>query len=218
MLFGVLVFGRGSVRWLAAAAVLLLAGPRIVLLLPVWGLGVALYHAGKRRRVLAGAAAAPLFVVFLVAFAAALLGFNPAAPLSQAIAARLDAGYWHAGPLRLFIGDDAHAPSDLMLRLLFTGTVACSRPLFAPLARSRVADAVRLASSYTFSLYLYHAPLLVFVHPLLLRQLPATWVPAAEIVLILAGAVLLGRLTEQRKAPYTRLFGTLLARRVARAD
>jgi peptidoglycan/LPS O-acetylase OafA/YrhL len=216
VLFGVLCFLRGWRRWLAVGAVCLLVGPRILLLLPIWGLGVGLYHVMRRHRGPVGPGETALFLVSAAVFLVALFGPNPAAPLSAALSDQLHDGYWQLGGVRLFIGGDAQFPSDYLLGLLFAGTVYFSRAVFHPgVAASRWALPVRVASSYTFSLYLFHAPLLIFLNPVLRRWLPADWVPAVTIALIVAAVALLGRVTEHRKAPYMRFFGTLCSPRTA---
>jgi peptidoglycan/LPS O-acetylase OafA/YrhL len=51
VLFGVIIFAPGKWRYIAVSVVALIAGPRILLLLPIWLLGVAVYQLGRRRLV-----------------------------------------------------------------------------------------------------------------------------------------------------------------------
>ena len=48
-IFGAWVFGRGKWRWLLAGGAALVAGPVILLYLPIWLMGVLAYHLGQRR-------------------------------------------------------------------------------------------------------------------------------------------------------------------------
>src|SRR5258708_29605931 len=49
--FGVIIFAPGKWRYIAVSVVALIAGPRILLLLLIWLLGVAVYQLGRRRLV-----------------------------------------------------------------------------------------------------------------------------------------------------------------------
>jgi peptidoglycan/LPS O-acetylase OafA/YrhL len=60
--FGVVIFASGKWRYIAVSVVALIAGPRILLLLPIWLLGVAVYQLG-RRRLVGGAVAWACFVL-----------------------------------------------------------------------------------------------------------------------------------------------------------
>lgn len=211
VLFGVCWFGRSRARSVAATLIVLMVGPRILLLLPVWVLGVALYFAMKSRTVEATPRGRALFIGAVVLFLLVLFVANPADALSVRVEHSLRDGYWQAGPWPAYIGGDSRFPSDYLLGLLFAATVWLSGNAFGTDVPTQVLGrTIRWCSSYTFSLYLYHAPLLVFFHLGLVAMLPGASLPWMLIALILLSVWALGRVTEHRKAPYTAMFRHLL--------
>jgi len=212
VLFGIVWFCSGWRRLIAAAMVVLLVGPRILLLMPIWLLGAGLYLALRRR----GAEAAPrdreVFFVVVSLFVFVLLVYNPASIVTNHVEQSLHNGYWHVGSWRVFIGGDAHFAADYLLGLLFAVTVWFSGGVFDHKAVERLhGRVIRWCSSYTFSLYLYHAPLMVFFHSLLMVALPDESPVLVLLVLIMLGVWALGSVTEHRKEPYTALFRRLLS-------
>ena len=214
LLFGVAKFGHGRWRWLVIAAILLAVGPRILLLMPIWGLGVWLYGAMKARPKSLSTPSRLPFWLSTAAFLFALFVHNPADAVAALVEQSLRDGYWHIGALRMFIGGDWRFPSDYLLSALFAASVWHGTKAFSPGAASRwLGRSIRSASSYTFSLYLFHAPLLVFLYQWLRNGTPPPppqWMPWALLLLILLCVWLLGRFTEHRKRPYTLLFSKLL--------
>lgn len=214
VLFGVVWFCQGHVRWLIAALMMLMVGPRILLLMPIWALGVALYFAMKARLPAANTFNKLLFWGVFVAFLLVLLVHNPADIWSMRINQSLLAGYWHVGRWKIFVGGDGQFPSDFLLGVMFSATVWLSAAAFKDSAPQQwPGRAIRWCASYTFSLYLYHAPLLIFLHFALKGAVSADVRPWLLIGLILLAVWVLGSLTEHRKGPYTLLFRRLLTRR-----
>jgi peptidoglycan/LPS O-acetylase OafA/YrhL len=211
VLFGVVFFSRGFLRCAGGAILLLVMGPRIVLLLPLWLLGVGLYFVIKGGFSVRHRLAPAAFVTSVALLAWVVDRGTPVDRLTRWIEASLRDGYLVVGGQRIFIGGDANFLSDWVLGLVFGLTVLLSSGLRgAALSTSWWAAAVRTASSYTFSTYLYHAPVLFFVHPLLVLVLPGALVPAVCLAVIAAVVVGLGRVTEHRKEPYVVGFRRLL--------
>lgn len=217
VLFGVVTYMRGWGRILVASAVVIMVGPRILLLMPVWILGVGTYHAMKSHRVGHPMAERLLFWLFTACLFLAMIKGTPVDLVSSRLRESLSDGYIQMGPVSLFIGTDVRFLSDWLLGLLFAACVYLSRRDLSagreggPFDRAWRA-VVKSASSYTFSLYLYHAPVLVFAHALLAPALPPPVVPWSILVIIMLSTVLLGRVTEHRKQPWARAFGALLGR------
>ncbi|MBL8362823.1 MAG: acyltransferase [Rubrivivax sp.] len=217
--FGAFMFLRGRSRWLLLAAVLLVCGPRILLLAPPWVLGVLVYRQMQGDRGAAAPSSHRQFCLWSALFLLALFGYNPADLVSQAVAGSLDDGYWRVLGLPLFIGGDWRFPSDWLLALLFAMSLRHAAGVFPRgVTSGGIGRGIREASAYTFSLYLYHAPLLVFMHPALRAQLPPAWLPWVTTGVLVALVVALGHVTERRKEPWVRLFARLLGARGSRAQ
>jgi peptidoglycan/LPS O-acetylase OafA/YrhL len=211
VLFGVGLFMRGWPRGLTLAAICMAVGPRILLLLPTWLIGYGLYHAMKGGWRLSNRLEGALFWCCAAACAATLSGLNPADPLSDWVGRQLESGAVYIGSQSIHIGGEANFPSSYILACTFAGSVLFSRAAFSrAFTDGPLAAGIRVCSSYTFSLYLYHAPLLVFLHPPLAAALVGAWVPWTAAVAIVAAVVLLGNFTEHRKRPYAKLFRGLL--------
>lgn len=210
--FGVFMFMRGWARWAMLAAVMLVCGPRILLLAPPWILGVLVY-----RQMRAGSDARRTsrpFLIWTTMFLIALFGYNPADLVSQVIGSSLEEGYWRVLGLGVFIGGDWRFPSDWLLGLLFALSLRYAAGVFPPdAAAGGLGRSIKEASAYTFSLYLYHAPLLIFLHPALRALLPSPLLPWVTTGLLVALIVALGHVTERRKDPWVRLFTRLLGAR-----
>jgi len=213
VMFGLWCFASPRWRLPAIASVALLVGPRILLLAPLWLLGVWLYHilAGGVRRPLPGAEW--LFLVSSVALLFAIFGTNPARGVAEAIRASLVDGRLSIFGFGIFVGGDWMFPLDYVVGGLFAATL-----FFAAKCRltfdenSFGARAIRLLASYTFSLYLFHAPLLVFFHTAFGPFANPFFGAIVQLGLIGFVVFVLGRLTEQRKRPYALFFDRLLSR------
>ncbi len=148
VIFGAFVFAPGRLRLPLVAFGALMAGPRIMLLFPLWLLEVAAYH--MRKPIVALLGGRTIFLVSLAWFLAQLFGeFNPLDDAARAVGAGLDEGYWMITPsLRVFIGGDYHFLADYALGLAFATTVAtCGSALIVPAGPRRFEKALRFSSS-----------------------------------------------------------------------
>lgn len=146
VLFGAFHYLRGRRRWLAAAAVLALVGPRLWLLLPVWLSGVALYHWHERLALGRGAARAG-WVLSLVLIG--LWGWLDPEPYLRGVAN----GLWPFPGIRMGSADRVLA--DYAVALLVLANFACARRAgFDGLLRMK--RPIRFLSAHTFTLYLSH--------------------------------------------------------------
>jgi peptidoglycan/LPS O-acetylase OafA/YrhL len=146
VLFGVFHFTRGRRRWLAAAAVLAVVGPRLWLLLPVWLSGVALYRLqGRLAFGPALARAGWLLSVVLIG----LWGWFDPEPYLRGVAN----GLWPFPGIRMGSADRVLADYAVMLLVLLN--FACARQArFDVLLR--LARPIRFVAGHTFTLYLSH--------------------------------------------------------------
>lgn len=142
--------GRTRTVWLALLA--LAAGPNILLLLPVWLVGVALVRMPAATRIGPGAARVLVALAVAALFVAPHLAM-PGFGLLRRLAP-WDTGY------------SLYALTDFLLALALAGGFAGLRRLgengFA--VPARIEPAIRWGANMSFSLYLLHWPLLKLVH------------------------------------------------------
>ena len=182
-LFGCAVYLRGIARVAALTLVVLLAGPKVLLLLPCWLLGAIAYQWRDRFSlgkigaivaglVLPGLAFGALTFLQLGAKVDALFGASPALAFSQHFA------------------KDYITASIIALHLYAMRSLVFVWP--ACLGRTVVAFA-----GFTFTLYLVHYPILLAVqHSQLRYSLPGL---ALSLVLVATAVYVVGTLTELRR-------------------
>lgn len=211
IIFGLYLFAPMGqwARLLLAGLAALIAGPKIVLYLPLWLLGVACYQYLKKSasntdepRALAVYASGLAFLATPVAY---LLVRRFIAPQTQAMFLPvglntdtvITVGYFHL--IGLLFGINLLSFNVLAKRYRLIGSVAqrCKRP-------------IQWLAGATFTLYLVHQPLLLTM--LAINPVPqggALWAYsslAATVVIIFA----LAQVTERQKTTWKRLFQILL--------
>lgn len=169
LLFGAAFFLTGVKRTLAIGALAVVIGPKVLLLLPVWLLGVALWQrigkavpAQHSPAALAFGVTAPL--VLYVAFLATGVPHFLWQSTVRVIGAE-------PGVLRATLGFSDEFAWNLVIGLLFAAHLAtvsswtATRPAERP-AR-RFAELVRWLAGASFSLYLVHYPVMQFLNAVL---------------------------------------------------
>ncbi|HKT40810.1 MAG TPA: acyltransferase [Rhodanobacteraceae bacterium] len=190
VIFGSLFYFRGRKRWIFAVIALAIVGPRQWLLFPIWLSGCALYHVHERHELGRGLARS----IFLGSIAIyLLLKFTHT---FDAINATVNVwfGNWPVDKLRysqFFAGD--YLIATLVLMNIYSARY-CE---FAIL--SRCSRWVTLAASFTFSLYLFHMPLMKFYSTLMHVNPHSRLMYALLLGLTVTSVVLLGTVTEWRK-------------------
>ena len=207
LLFGVFVFVRGRWRWPLLLLVLAAMGPAVLMLLPLWCLGVWLSTRLPSWRRPAAAALA-LLALCALAYAAFVLSGVRSALDEASRAAYAAIERW--APFPFSAGSAVHVLSDYVVALLFAlfllGCAQLGGRFPAPLAR-----AVRWLADRSFSFYLIHFSLLVLAGALGLRQ-PGWAAYAALLAAVLVVSWALGQVGEQRRGLYRALLAWLLAR------
>lgn len=202
VVFGVVVYAPPAWRWPVTVGVLLIAGPKIIILFPLWLLGVVTYHCCRRG--LVGARLAwPLCLVPL-----ALL------PLLLWPHAR---NHWPHGALDGIWNFAVEGRRDYALGVVLALHLVGLHALHGriPAVSERVAAVVRRVAGSTFTLYLLHYPL---IHCLVaVMPWPNTaWLTRAMVFL---GAPLIllavAQVTERRRDLWRRGFDAAWPRRVA---
>jgi peptidoglycan/LPS O-acetylase OafA/YrhL len=190
--FGLAVFVPRPWHLLAAIAAMLIAGPGIAVLMPVWLMGVLIYHVCRRVAVGPGSGA----VLVLASLAGAVLYVRHAGrgfEIYDAFALN-----------RARLIDYAH---DYGVGLLFAVHVVGIRAMSPWLARGLVPieRPVRWLAGATFTLYLLHQPVM---HALVaVMPTPASSVPTRIAVFVGTPLILLciASVTERRKEWWRRM-------------
>ncbi|MEZ5999204.1 acyltransferase family protein [Hyphomonas sp.] len=209
--FGIAVFARGRMRALLLAAVAIAAGPRILLLAPAWLLGVGLFlhlqNGGAKRisRLMALIfTAAPLCLYILM--------------MAAQIPARLTFIMVHLG-----VPIDALGFSDrfiwenllgLLIAIHFLGIYCLSGE--ARWIPARIGNAVRWCAGATFSIYLFHFPILSFLHALPGYDPGNTLHVQMLFAATLLACFALAEISERRLDVWKRMVNAILQRFTAR--
>lgn len=157
VLFGIAFYeGRKWPRIAGLILFSLLIGPKILLLLPLWLLGVAAWHLYKKVTLapLEGAVLSAIATLIYVAFVASDAR-NALDRGTERLLLSLPASVY---------GMSIHFLSATVSGVLFAGIILGFKGLeglFAPVLL-RLAPWIRLLASCTFSMYLYHYPLIYF--------------------------------------------------------
>ena len=196
--FGLLTFLPRRKAWAAVALLAVLLGPKVVLLAPVWGLGVLLYRWKRLAEIseTTGWVLVAGSVVGISLYLAFDIEHRAAAPL-QALLGK--AWFEQLAFSRWFIGDYLLAP---MVMLHFAGVRRIAGRLAG--AAAWVEKPVRLLAAYTFTLYLLHQPLFLFWGSALNgdNRGYGNWVLVT--LLVAASIALVGTVTENRRRGLTR--------------
>lgn len=193
-IFGSWIFLRGRVRTIAVIALCLLAGPKVMALMPCWLLGVVLYYQ-RKHLIVRSSLAYCLFGLSLVLYGGAY-GVELTRISRSWLSWVTEGESYHLGPSTSVIGDLLLAP---IVAMNFVAA-ANIRALGAVLLRRK--RPIANAASYTLSIYLYHMPLFVIVY----GTLGLGRSDGADALMTLAGVglliVALGRLTEHRRTAW----------------
>ncbi len=191
--FAMVVFLPPRMGLLAATVMMLIIGPKLILLAPVWWMGVLLYR--WRLPLQLSVTTSWAFVVISVAGIVAFHRFG----ISHM------AGEWLKG----VIGGDLHRsltfskdfPADYLLGALVFLNFAGMRNVAAAGGGALISieRPVRFLASYTFTLYLLHQPLFLF-WAAVVRGNPATpWYWAGVTALTALSVGVVGSFTENRR-------------------
>jgi peptidoglycan/LPS O-acetylase OafA/YrhL len=197
VLFGIWVYGRHhrAGRWLLAV-MLVVAGPKILLLLPVWIMGAAAFYLGPRLRLSPGPAAVGLLI-------------------TGCLLILLFAKGWR-GPFEIFKKPYFGAGwflSDWCSGMLFAAGIyffdqAFVNRNFPP----HLARFAKWGADMSFSVYLYHFPLLIFAAALVPYNHDSAIQALSVAAGVLAVTLLLSRVTEARRPVLHRWMERMWAR------
>lgn len=196
VLFGVACYVRNPWRLPALGLVLAVMGVKLWLLLPVWLAGVALYH-WQARHTLAQGLARVGWIASVV-----LVVVYEASGIEETLRAAGRASWLGQ---HVVLGNADRFLADYVFGLIVCLNFACARHAgFGALLR--MAAPVRRLASYTLTLYLSHA-LVMIAWPALYPHNPRSLPDLAALGLAVGVAtIVLGLVTEQRKDAWRRLF------------
>jgi peptidoglycan/LPS O-acetylase OafA/YrhL len=193
LLFSIWCFAPAHRRalWLGLAA--LVIGPKILLLSPIWWLGVVLYRwqSGYRISATTGWLLWLGSVVGIVAY--------QWWDLNKIISTQTE--QWLGAWLYKELHFSKHFLGDYLLTLIISANFLGFRRIADHFSEwfKWTGSAIRHASSYTFSIYLFHIPILFFWHVAIPGDRQHVWYYLTVVTLTLMTTILLSTLTEQQK-------------------
>lgn len=160
VLFGILAYGKSNFRWIVAAAISCVIGPKILALLPIWLMGAGLYHLLKRMPVsskmalVAAAAAVAMIIIYELAQTGAL------SPLISKLARSQQFTPFDFSKVRL-----SSIAQDYFIAIAFSLSVIAYHGLSRHVSGTMLAmeKPIRFLAGGTFTLYLMHLPVLLCI-------------------------------------------------------
>jgi peptidoglycan/LPS O-acetylase OafA/YrhL len=184
--FGAYLFVPRRWRWLAAAGVLAIIGPKVAVMFPLWLMGVASYKFCRVQRVpkLTGW----LFFVasFLLLVAYQLIPHSPLQPFM---------------PFSLTLTRLLSTAQDYFLAVVFSMNIAgfvIISDIFAPWLE-RHAKTIRWFAGGTFAIYLAHLPIMHFLAALSPWPKASPWTLALLLTTTPAACMAFAEISERRK-------------------
>ena len=193
-LFAVATFTSGWRRGLWVFLVASIAGPKILLLLPVWLLGIYVYKFGKRQSLSPGLSWV-LFIGALIVYLVCLrVGLRQMfLDWTHEVLGRAFADEWLVYSKEFLYSYLVGA----LTAINFIGFFGIARQVAPYLARGQLA--IRFFAAYTFSLYLFHLPLLQFYAAIVPGELGSRLLQVTVMMTSLACVLALGAITELQK-------------------
>lgn len=189
LLFGVLMFTRGAIKWIFLFLIAALIGPKILLLFPVWLMGVLLY----KIKPLVTINTVVAWLIFISAPACYL--FLHYSGLEKSFAQYLTTLFsldsYNLEYSKNFLLDYIWGALIVLVFISFFSIQASFSKIFIKYEKP-----IRACAKYTFSIYVFHFPLLYFF-AIFLKHDPNS-IPQGILLMCLSlgGSVALGMLFE----------------------
>ncbi len=204
--FGAIIFTQGFKRILLAVGVLAIMGPSIILYLPIWLLGVAAYHMQKRfpapARLGAGIGLASLLAsgIFCLRFVQDSLNDTVTTWVGTHFMGLLN-------ETALKFGSDYLLGIGMALCIYSLPSFIEKRKLYPTWSEKPI----RFAAAYTFSLYLFHMPILFLVSALVPAEKSLSLSLLGCMVITPLLILILGYFTEQKKELFRKTIRKLIS-------
>ena len=187
VLFAIWVFVKRH-RWLWLCAAMLLAGPKILMLMPIWLMGVALYY----RTPTFGRGTALLIFITTVTLATAMCSLD--------VSEQWRAWIYEVMPPFWRAHYSSQVLYDTVLGVVVTSNFAAVASLSASLEKLRAIERpIRYLATFTLSLYVFHLPLT----ELLLKVINVNK-PLSFYGVLAMSVFMLAQLTERRTSWFRR--------------
>ena len=181
------------VKWLVIISLALVVGYKVLLLMPIWMMGVALYRYGDRINISRTIARVGFFLA-LAAFVG-LATYMPDLPVHHGFEP-----FYYSGA---FI-------TDFMTGTVLSAGIWLFDRGFGEMAVNEPFErGIRWIADHTFSLYLYHFPLIVFVTGVVKFDRTQAWQTIAVVGSVLGVILLLSTLTESKRRLWHQGFSRL---------
>ncbi len=204
VLFALVFYLKKPIKWILVILVCLFIGPKILILMPVWLMGVVVYKIVSLNKLSESLG----WVLFLVSIICYLeyrmnsIGQNYVLEYTKyVLGANL---YSNLRLAKLFLSDYI---IGILISLNFIGFYFISNRFEKILLFCK--KPIQYMASYTFVLYLLHFPLLYFFAALTYDSETAKTQPIIVVVGTLLTIWLLGRVTEKQKNNYKHIFSLL---------
>lgn len=206
VLFSVYAVGNFRRRAFIGALVCLIVGPKILLLAPIWILGVILYRYQPAYRI-------SEMVGWLAVFSSILLfGIFDRSSVADDVASYLT-GFLGVEWMRQLTFSKWFLTDYLFASIVFLNFVGVRRVGFRLSSPVRLLEPlVRFLASYTFSIYMFHAPLLYFFAAALSMSPVGYEFYALVMLCTFATILVLGTYTERKRFRLKALFRAWLER------
>lgn len=181
---------------------LLISGPKIIVLLPCWLIGVFAYQLSTKWP-MEGRKYALLFLCSIVAILLVVNFGNPMNELVTLVKNAASDGYLRIFNVAVFFGQELNFLNDYFFCLLFATSILTAKAFFSLFKESkRLTRLIRYLASHTFSLYLYHVPLILFFQAVLKHEPDSLVSVIILILLIFLSIGILAKYTEHKKSFY----------------
>ncbi|MCB1936383.1 MAG: acyltransferase [Nitrosomonas sp.] len=191
--FAILTFVTGLKRWLFFGVICLFLGPKIILLMPVWWLGVYVYQSAYWKNI-------------SIAFAWILFCFSLYGVYCYAT---YSIGAWGSNLLKDIVGPERHHEfafsryfiTDYYLGLVIAAHFVAVRRICENYVNlfNAVEKPIRMFAGSTFSLYLLHQPLLWFFYAIFYAETLSFELFMLVVSLTVVTSFLVALVTEQKK-------------------
>jgi peptidoglycan/LPS O-acetylase OafA/YrhL len=194
IIFAIVTFTRGIPRIALVGGAAIVLGPKIIVLAPIWVLGVALHRCHPLYRL-------PQWQGWLLFLASwpmyALFHRYQLTELGSELLKQWVGEKWHRDMAfsKFFLTDYLLA---LIIAANFVGFGVISHHFSVPLLKFE--RAIRWLSSYTFSLYIFHQPLLLFYAAAINGDPTGRLFYAEVLTATVLTAMVIGTITEQKRS------------------